>query len=117
MAHTPADPNASNQDFCTHRPLTRRAFAGFSAAAFAGLAAVPAQAEALTLRELGGFVRELLNPAQQAPAAQAETSRPSLLQSIAGKTYEPAVPAVAPYAAAEDFSNVININDLYLNDM
>lgn len=117
MAHTTAAPSTSDQGPCARRPLTRRAFAGFSAAGLAALAAAPAQAQASSLRELGAFVQQLLNAAQDPAAPRASAGRPSLLQSLAGKVYEPANPAVEPYAVAEDFSNVINLGDFYFNDM
>ncbi len=123
MAQTPVSPSTADEGPCARRALTRRAFAGFSAAVLAGLAAVPARAEASSLRDLGSYVQELLKSSGEsasAPAAQpaaVPAGRPSLLQSISGKSYEPVAAAVTPYTVADDFSNVINMDSFYFNDL
>ena len=121
MAHTSVVPGTPDEGPCGRHPLSRRAFAGLSAAAVAGLAAAPAKAEASALRDLGAYMQELLKSAEgpesapTAPAA-APSGRPSLLQSIADRAYDPVSPAVEPYAVADDFSNVINMDAFYLNN-
>lgn len=121
MAHTSVVPGTPDEGSCGRHPLSRRAFAGLSAAAVAGLAAAPAKAEASALRDLGAYMQELLKSAEgpesapTAPAA-APSGRPSLLQSIADRAYNPVSPAVEPYTVADDFSNVINMDAFYLND-
>lgn len=123
MAQTPVSPSTADEGPCARRALTRRAFAGFSAAVLAGLAAVPARAEASSLRDLGSYVQELLKSSGEsasAPAAQpaaVPAGRPSLLQSISGKSYEPVAAAVTPYTVADDFSDVINMDSFYFNDL